>query len=172
MLIPIKYCILCIKRLSPNFASNIKRSFTGINQQFLFPLKIPWFSNDFRKKFNINIRSGIRRRWKKHSRQEKYMFKVNNRNTRTNCEICSRFIRTALEHIRISQNLNMYLETGLNLTSYEFICKSNIYIFIFFFFFSFIEIFQLELYVGSFKYPANIYLFKLNNRHARARCGM
>ena len=26
----------------------------------------------------------------------------------------------------------------------------------------------LELHVGSFRYPANIYLFKLNNRHARA----
>ena len=44
-----KYCILCIKGLSPNFASNIKRSFKGINQQLPFPLKIPWFSNDFRK---------------------------------------------------------------------------------------------------------------------------
>ena len=63
------------------------------------------------------------------------MFKVNNRNTKTNCEICSRFIRTALEHISVLQlllgvqfgNLNMYFQTGLNLTSYEFICKSNIY---------------------------------------------
>ena len=54
--------------------------------------------------------------------------------------------------------------------SYEFICKSNIYIFRFFF--SFIKIVLLELYVGPFKYPANIYLFKLNNRHARPRCGM
>ena len=44
-----KYCILCIKRLSPNFNSNIKQSFKGINQQLLFPMKIPWFSNDFRK---------------------------------------------------------------------------------------------------------------------------
>ena len=65
------------------------------------------------------------------------MFKVNNRNTRTNCEISSRFIRTAIEHIRISQlllgvqsgTLNMYFQTGLNLTLYGFICKSNIYIF-------------------------------------------
>ena len=39
-------------------------------------------------------------------------------------------------------------------------------------FFAFIEIVQLELYVASFKYPANIYLFKLNNRNARTRCGM
>ena len=31
---------------------------------------------------------------------------------------------------------------------------------------------QLELYVASLKYPAKIYLFKLNNRHARIRCGM
>ena len=31
---------------------------------------------------------------------------------------------------------------------------------------------QLELYVGSFKYPANICLFKLNNRHVRTSCGM
>ena len=85
----------------------------------------------------------------------------------------------ALEYIRISQlllgnqfgNLNMYFQTGPNLTSYEFICKSNIYIF-HFYFFSFIEIVQLELYVGSFKYPANIYLFTLNNSHARTRCGM
>ena len=44
-----KYCVLCTKRLSPNFAYNIKRSFKGINQQLLFPLKIPWFSNDFKK---------------------------------------------------------------------------------------------------------------------------
>ena len=44
-----KYCILCINRLSRNFASNIKRSFKEINQQLLFPLKIPWFSNGFRK---------------------------------------------------------------------------------------------------------------------------
>ena len=39
-------------------------------------------------------------------------------------------------------------------------------------FFAFIEIVQLELYVASFKYPANIYPFKPNNRHARTRCGM
>ena len=38
--------------------------------------------------------------------------------------------------------------------------------------FSLIEIFQLEFYVGSFKYPANIYLLKLNNRHAGTRCVM
>ena len=38
--------------------------------------------------------------------------------------------------------------------------------------FGLIEIFQLEFYVGSFKYPANIYLLKLNNRHARTRCVM
>ena len=44
-----KYCILYIKRLSTNFTSNIKRSFKGISQQLLLPLKIPWFSNDFRK---------------------------------------------------------------------------------------------------------------------------
>ena len=34
------------------------------------------------------------------------------------------------------------------------------------------EIAQLEFYVGSFKYPANIYLLKPNNRHARTSCGM
>ena len=49
MLILMKYCILYIKRLSKNFASNIKPNFKGINQQLLFPLKIPWFTNDFRK---------------------------------------------------------------------------------------------------------------------------
>ena len=49
MLIPMKYCIFCIKRLPPNFASNIKRSFEATNQQLRFPLKIPWFSKDFRK---------------------------------------------------------------------------------------------------------------------------
>ena len=99
-------------------------------------------------------------------------------NTGTNCEICSRFKRTALEHIRISQlllgvqfgNLNMYFQTGLNLTSYEFICRSNIYIYIYIF--SIIEIVHLELYVELFKYPANIYLFKLNKRHVRTKCGM
>ena len=53
MLIPTKYCILCIKRLSPNFASNIKRSCKGINQKLLFPLKIPWFPNNFRKKKSL-----------------------------------------------------------------------------------------------------------------------
>ena len=43
-------------------------------------------------------------------------------------------------------------------------------IFIYFInFFAFIEIVQLELYVASFKYPANIYPFKPNNRHARTR---
>ena len=36
---------------------------------------------------------------------------------------------------------------------------------------SFIEVVQLELYGASLKYP-NIYLFKLNNRHAITRCGM
>ena len=46
-----KYCILYIKRLSTFFASDIKLSFKGINQPVLFPLKIPWFSNDFRKIF-------------------------------------------------------------------------------------------------------------------------
>ena len=82
------------------------------------------------------------------------MFKVSNRNTRTNCEICPRFIRTALEHIRILQiilgvqfgNLTMYFHTGLNLMSYEFICKSHIYIF--HIFFGFIEIVRLELHVA------------------------
>ena len=39
-------------------------------------------------------------------------------------------------------------------------------------FFAFIEIVQLELYVASLKYPANICPFKPNNRHARTRCGM
>ena len=71
------------------------------------------------------------------------MFKVSNRNTRTNCEIWSRFTRTALKHIRISQlllgvqigNLNMCFQTGLKLASYESICKSNIYIFHIFFWF-------------------------------------
>ena len=32
------------------------------------------------------------------------------------------------------------------------------------------EIVQLELYVRSFNYLANIYVFKPNNRHARIRC--
>ena len=45
------------------------------------------------------------------------------------------------------------------MTSYEFT------------FFSFAEIVQLEIYVGSIKYPPNIYLLKLN-RHARTSCGM
>ena len=46
-------------------------------------------------------------------------------------------------------------------------------IFIYFiYFFGFIEIVQLELYVASFKYPANFYSFKPDNRHARTRCGM
>ena len=49
MLLRMKYCILCIKRLLPNFASNIKQSFKGINQKLIFPLKIPWFSEDFKK---------------------------------------------------------------------------------------------------------------------------
>ena len=31
---------------------------------------------------------------------------------------------------------------------------------------------QLELYVASLRYPAKIYLLKLNNGHARIRCGM
>ena len=44
-----KYYILYIKRLSKNFATNIKRSFKRTNQQRLFPLEISWFSNDFRK---------------------------------------------------------------------------------------------------------------------------
>ena len=40
------------------------------------------------------------------------------------------------------------------------------------FFLNFVEIVQLELCVGSFKYPTSIYLFKLSNRYARTRCGM
>ena len=44
-----KYYILYIKGLSPNFAFNIRRSFKGINRQLLFPLKIPWFFNDLRR---------------------------------------------------------------------------------------------------------------------------
>ena len=72
------------------------------------------------------------------------MFKVSNRNTRTNCEICSSFIRTSLEHNRISRlllgvrfgNLNMYFQTGptFDVKWNEFICKSNIYKFHTFFF--------------------------------------
>ena len=54
--------------------------------------------------------------------------------------------------------------------SYKLICKSKIYIV--HIFFSFKEIVQLKLYVGSFKCPPNIYLFKLNNRNTRTRCGM
>ena len=42
----------------------------------------------------------------------------------------------------------------------------------FIFCFSFTEIIQLELYIASLKYPAKIYLFKLNNRHSRIRCEM
>ena len=45
-------------------------------------------------------------------------------------------------------------------------------ILIYFIFFSFIEIVQLKLYVGSFRYPTNIYLFKTNFRHAGTKCGM
>ena len=45
MLLLMKYCILCIRGLSPNFA--FERSFKETNQQLLFPLKIPWFFNDF-----------------------------------------------------------------------------------------------------------------------------
>ena len=50
--------------------------FKGINQQLLFPLKIPWFSNDFMKN-NSLIPAGI------------YMFKVENINTRSRCKIYS-----------------------------------------------------------------------------------
>ena len=50
-----KYYILYIKGLSPNFAFNIRRSFKGINRQLLFPLKIPWFFNDFRTKSLILV---------------------------------------------------------------------------------------------------------------------
>ena len=106
------------------------------------------------------------------------MFKVNNRNTRTNCETCSRFVRTAIEHIRISQLLQDF-----NLGIWTCIFKlskiwrhTNLFanqIFIYFkFCFSFIEIIRLELYVASLKYPPKIYLFKLHNRHARMRCGL
>ena len=38
--------------------------------------------------------------------------------------------------------------------------------------FGIIEIFQSEFYIGSFKYPANIYLLKRSNRQARTRCVM
>ena len=55
------------------------------------------------------------------------------------------------------------------MTPYKFICKSNIYIF---FFLILIEVVESKLYVGSFKYPVNIYLFKLNNSHDRTSCGM
>ena len=55
-----KYCILCIKRLSPNFASNIKRSFKGTNQQLQFLLKIPWFSKDFRKNRSLILKIEVK----------------------------------------------------------------------------------------------------------------
>ena len=110
------------------------------------------------------------------------MFKVNNRSTTINCEICLMFIRTTLEHIRISQlvlgfqfgTLNMCFQTGLQFDVIRiYLLSKYIYIYIFLFsFFGFTEIVQLELYVGPFKYPGNIYLFKLNNQHARTSCGM
>ena len=113
ILIPMKYCVLCIKRMSPNFASNIKWSFEGTNQQVRFSFKITWFSKDFRKNKSLILILEAKfggDSWNEHFRQETYMFKVNNRNTRTNCEICKvwkveRFVRTAIEHVRISQLL-------------------------------------------------------------------
>ena len=85
---------------------------------------MPWFSNDFRRNKNLILILEARfgcDPYYEHSRQEKCMFKVNNGNTRTNCEICSKFIRTALVHIRMSQlalgvqfgTLKLYFQTGL-----------------------------------------------------------
>ena len=65
----------------------------------------------------------------------------------------------ALEYIKVSQLL-----LG--------VCKLQIKYLYISYFFNFIEMVQLEVYVeGSFKYPANIYLFKLNNKHASPNLG-
>ena len=90
-----------------------------------------------------------------------------------------KFIRTVLELIKVSQlvlgvqfeTLNMYFETGLNFDVIRIFFANQIFIY-FIFFFQFYIDFELESYAGAFKYPASIYLFKLNNRHARTRCGM
>ena len=100
MLIPMKYCILYIKRLSTNFASNIKRSFKGINQQLLFPLEISWFSNDFRK-FPWNSKAIA----VMNTPGRKSVCSKSAIETPEQTGNCWRFIRMALEHIRISQLL-------------------------------------------------------------------
>ena len=89
-----------------------------------------------------------------------------------------KFIRMALEYIKLLHlllraqfgTLNMYFQTGQQFDVIQIYLQIK-YLYISYFF-SFIEIVQLELYVGSFKYPANIYLFELNNRHIRTKCIM
>ena len=102
------------------------------------------------------------------------MFKVNKRKTRTNCKTCLMFIRTALENIITSQlvlgvqfgTLNLCFQTGLQSDVIQIFLLSK-YLYISFFFW-----FYRDCPVGSFKYPGNIYLFKLKNKHPRTRSKM
>ena len=102
-------------QISPLLSEVLKR----IKQQLIFRLKITGFSNDFwkKKKFTINIRSEI-------PPGKKNVFSKSTIETpeeTVNYEICSKFIRTALKHIRTSQltlgvqsgTLNMYFQARL-----------------------------------------------------------
>ena len=76
------------------------------------------------------------------------MFKVNNRNTRTRCEICSKLICFFLNSFLYSNfsycPLLWYFSTNKSIE------KNKIYI--------------------SVAFPAGIYLLKVNNRNTRTRC--
>ena len=85
-----------------------------------------------------------------------------------------KFIRMALEYIKVSHlllgaqfgTLNMYFQTGQQFDVIQ------IYLQIKYLYISYFFQFYRDCPVGSFKYPANIYLFELNNRHIRTKCRM
>ena len=79
-----------------------------------------------------------------------YMFKVNNRNTRTRCEICSKLTIKILDYaiVRCSSETLREKDPATDVSG------------------------KLS-YAAPFRnisFPANIYLFKVNNRNTRKRC--
>ena len=85
------------------------------------------------------------------------------------------YVRSFFTYLR-AYNHSQYIlrltsfKLGYSLRSYTNLFANEILTY-FIVFFRFIKVVQLELYIGSFKY-LDIYLLKLNKRHARKRCGM
>ena len=82
-----------------------------------------------------------------------YMFKVNNRNTRTRCEICSKLICESFNEVYKMYIFNKSLDKIRSADEFWYCTR------------------DLIKYAQNCKiYPAGNYMFKVNNRNTRTRC--